>query len=149
MTAIIQPNLASEKFQANPHEFWDLLRRQTPAYRAKLPGRRYAWLVTRYADSVAVLKDQRFIKDPVAAAGRGGKPPWIPGFLRPVARNMLDLDGSDHARLRRLVQRAFTARTVEALTSRIESIVMSCSTMQLRGAASTSLLRMRCHCPSR
>ena len=36
---------------------------------------------------------------------------------------MLDLDAPDHARLRALVQKAFTPRLVEALRPRVESLV--------------------------
>jgi cytochrome P450 len=40
----------------------------------------------------------------------GARPPCAPGILRPLTQNMLDLDGADHDRLRRLVHKAFTAR---------------------------------------
>jgi cytochrome P450 PksS len=48
--------------------------------------------------------------------------PWIPGFLKPLERNMLDLDDPDHARLRALVGKAFTPRLVERLRGRVEAL---------------------------
>jgi cytochrome P450 len=41
------------------------------------------------------------------------KTPWVPSFLKPLERNMLDLDDPDHARLRALVSKAFTPRLIE------------------------------------
>jgi cytochrome P450 PksS len=43
------------------------------------------------------------------------------GFVRPLTRNMLDLDEPDHTRLRALVHRAFTPRLVEQLRTRIQT----------------------------
>jgi cytochrome P450 PksS len=121
---IEQPNLAGAAFQADPFPFWARLRREAPVYRARLrlPGRRAAWLVTRYDDAVAALKDERLLKDPRTAFQAGGKEPWVPAMLKPLQENMLDLDGADHARLRRLVQRAFTPRRVEEMRDRIQAL---------------------------
>ncbi|HEU0015215.1 MAG TPA: cytochrome P450 [Longimicrobium sp.] len=122
MPPLSQPNLASAAFKADPFPFFARLREEAPAFRARLPNGKPAWLVTRYDDAVAALKDERLLKDPRTAARGGGKPPWVPGLLRPLTRNMLDLDGADHARLRRLVHKAFTPRRVEELRGRIERI---------------------------
>ena len=69
---------------------------------------------------MAVLKDPRFVKDPTRAGKVGLM--WIPGPLRPMTRNMLDLDPPDHTRLRSLVQKAFTPRLVEQLRGRIAEL---------------------------
>lgn len=117
-----QPKLNAPSFQADPFLYWHHLREHTPVFNARLPDGRRAWLVTRHDDAIAVLKDQRFLKDPVVARGQGAKPPWMPAFLRPISRNMLDLDGADHDRLRRLIHRAFTPRRVASLHGRISAI---------------------------
>jgi len=123
MTQIITPNLASPQFKANPHPFYARLRAEAPVYCAKLPNRQMAWLVTRYDDVLAVLKDERFAKDRlnIAGPGQAAKPPWIPGLFKPLSRNMLDLDGQDHARLRTLVHKVFTPRRVEQLRAQIQT----------------------------
>jgi len=69
-----------------------------------------------------VLKDKTFAKDRLNAMDpeQRAKTPWMPGFLKPLERNMLDLDDPDHTRLRALVSKAFTPRRIELLRGRIE-----------------------------
>jgi cytochrome P450 PksS len=118
MAPIAQVNLASSEFKANPFPFYSQLRSEAPVYRTKLPDRRYVWLVTRYDDVLAVLKDERFGKDKINAR----TPPWLPGMLKALMRNMLDVDVPDHTRLRGLVQKVFTVRLVENLRDRIQGL---------------------------
>ena len=117
-------DLASPAFKANPHPTYARLRESEPVHRARLGFRRGAWLVSRYDDVEALLKDPRFAKNPQNARKEGGgsDAPWMPGFLRPLTRNMLDLDAPDHTRLRALVQKAFTPRLVEGLRPRIHAL---------------------------
>jgi cytochrome P450 len=70
------------------------------------------------------LKDDSFAKDKLNAMNpeQRAKTPWIPGFVKPLERNMLDLDDPDHARLRALVSKAFTPRLIERLRGRIEAL---------------------------
>ena len=123
MTPIITPNLASPQFKANPYPFYARLRAEAPVYRAKLPNRQTAWLVTRYDDVLALLKDDRLVKDRMnlVVPGLPAKQPWIPGVLKPLARNMLDMDGQDHTRLRTLVHKVFTPRRIEQLRAQIHA----------------------------
>lgn len=114
-------NLASRELRADPFPFYARLRAQQPVCHVTvpiMPGVREAWLVTRYDDVVAVLKDNRFAKDRQHAA----KQPWLPSFVKPLERNMLDLDEPDHTRLRNLVHKAFTPVMVERLQGRIQEI---------------------------
>jgi len=113
--------ITNPHFKANPFAFYARLRTEQPVYRAKL-GRQDAWLVTRYDDVLALLKDERFSKDPATRTGGQAKPPWMPGFLKPIQRNMLDLDDPDHARLRALVHKAFTPSRIEQMQARIQAI---------------------------
>ena len=124
MLQIATPNLADPRFKANPHPFYAQLRNEAPAFRVALPDRQVAWLITRYDDAAAMLKDPRLANDPQNAQpiGRRRRDPWVPGFARAVARNMLDVDEPDHTRLRALVQKAFTPRYVEHLSGRIQAI---------------------------
>jgi cytochrome P450 PksS len=71
-----------------------------------------------------VLKDDTFAKDKLNAMDpeQRAKTPWVPGFLRPLERNMLDLDDPDHARLRALVSKAFTPRLIERMRGRIVAL---------------------------
>lgn len=124
-TAPIRPvNILSRDFKANPFPFYAQLRAEAPIYCTKLPDKRKAWLVTRYDDVAALLKDDRFAKDrrSVMNLDQLGKQPWLPGFLRPLERNMLDLDDPDHQRLRALIHKAFTPRMIEGLRERVQVI---------------------------
>jgi len=114
-------NLVSREFKADPFPFYARLRAEQPVCRVDIglaPGIREAWLVTRYDDVVMVLKDPRFAKNRENAA----KKPWLPDFVKPLERNMLDLDEPDHCRLRTLVHKAFTPAMVEKLQPRIQGI---------------------------
>ncbi|HJZ47214.1 MAG TPA: cytochrome P450, partial [Roseiflexaceae bacterium] len=115
-------NLASREFKADPYPFYARLRAEAPVFRTMLPNRQPAWLITRYDDALAMLKDERLVKDRRNALSRErpAKSPWMPAFMRPLARNMLDLDAPDHTRLRALVHQAFTPRRIEQLRARIQ-----------------------------
>jgi cytochrome P450 PksS len=119
MANLPQIDLADPRFKADPYPLYARLRAEAPLYRTtvRIPTRKTAWLISRYDDVAALLKDSRFVKDQARAGGPG--PGWIAGPLRPMTRNMLDLDPPDHSRLRALVQKAFTPRLVEQLRVRI------------------------------
>ena len=120
----IEVDLASPGFKADPYPFFERLRETAPVCRVMLPGRQTAWLLTRYDDVAAALKDGRFAKDPNSALtpDQATRQPWIPKMFRPLTRNMLDLDPPDHTRLRGLVHKAFTPRLVERMRARVESL---------------------------
>ncbi len=124
MDKILGLDLASPRFKADPHPFYACLREEAPVWRTTLPDRRTAWLITRYDGVAGVLKDDRFARDPQNAQDHAqrAESPWVPGFLKPLERNMLDLDDPDHRRLRTLVSKAFTPRLIERLRGRIEVI---------------------------
>jgi len=120
----IEVDLASPEFKADPYPFFACLRETAPVCRVILPGRQTAWLITRYDDVAAALKDGRFAKDPNNALtpDQAARQPWVPKMFRPLTRNMLDLDLPDHTRLRGLVQKAFTPRLVERMRERVASL---------------------------
>lgn len=124
MRQIDVPNLASPAFKADPYPFYAGLRAEAPVFRTVLPDKQVAWLITRYEDVANVIKDERFAKDRLntLVAGQRVKSPWVPGFAKPLARNMLDLDAPDHTRLRALVHKAFTPRLIERLRERIHRL---------------------------
>ena len=117
-------DLASPAFKANPYPFYARLRAEAPICRITLPRNQPAWLITRYDDVLASLKDDRFAKDRQNALTpeQAGKEPWTPAFFKPLTRNMLDLDAPDHTRLRALVHKAFTPRLIERSRNRIQEI---------------------------
>jgi cytochrome P450 len=118
------PDLASPRFKANPYPFYARLRAEAPVWPTTLPDKRVAWLVTRYEDVAWVLRDDTFAKDRLNAMDpqQLTKSPWVPGSLKPLERNMLDVDDPHHTRLRTLVSKAFTPRHIERLRGRIEAL---------------------------
>jgi cytochrome P450 len=124
MTSIRTVNVTSTEFKANPYPFYAWLRAEAPVYRVTLPDKQSAWLVTRYDDVAAVLKDERFLLNRLNAMSgdQRARQHWTPEFLKPLGRNLLQVDAPDHTRLRGLVHRAFTPRLVEKMRDRVQSI---------------------------
>ncbi len=75
-----------------------------------VPGRK-SWLVTSYGHGKACLTDPRLSLDVKAAPDRRGYP-----------GNFLGAEGWEHARLRRLVQGAFSASAVKRFAPKIQAI---------------------------
>jgi len=120
-------DLYSDEFRANTYETFARMREQDPILcQPGIDGETPIWFVTRYDDAVAVLlDDERFVRDPALAftadelktATEG-----LPESFAFVEQHMLNKDGDDHRRLRRLVTKAFTPRMVEQLRPRIQEI---------------------------
>jgi cytochrome P450 len=118
-------NLASPAFKADPHPIYARLRDEAPVYRTVLPDKQAAWLITRYDDVLATLKDEpHFRKDRYAAktAAQLKAYPWVPPMLRALERTILDTDFEEHARLRNLIHLAFTPRRVEQMRARVQAL---------------------------
>ena len=102
------------EFHANPYPFYKRLREKEPIHQSPMGF----WVLTRYEDCVAVLRDQRFGREEfqqmlTAVYGDGTEMP----------RSMLFRDPPDHTRLRALVSKAFTPRMIETMREHIQEIV--------------------------
>ena len=113
--ADIQFNPMDPEFVADPYPMYHRLRTDDPVHHSALGF----WVLTRYDDVVAALRDPRLAKEAIASfvAARFGAP--VPA----MGLSMLDRDPPDHTRLRGLVSKAFTPRVVEGLRPRIQQIV--------------------------
>jgi cytochrome P450 len=115
------PDLAAEhlgaEYFADPYSVHVRLRARCPVSPVVLPGGDApAWLITGYAEARAALADPRLHKS---------MPGWAPepgSVFAVLEQHMLNSDPPDHGRLRRLVNKAFTARHVERLRPRISAI---------------------------
>jgi cytochrome P450 len=94
------------------------LQADEPVTQVQLPGGDEAYIVTRYEDVRTALYDTRFSR---AAGSTPGMPTLNPGAQGIQA--MFNMDPPDHTRLRGLVSRAFTVRSVERMRPRVAAIV--------------------------
>jgi cytochrome P450 len=114
--ALLGEIILTSEGQADPYPRYAAIREHTPAFRSALG----LVVLTRYEDCQSLLRDPRFGKgEPGAVWEQYGltEPEWQVRFgdLTKRTRSMLGLDPPDHTRLRKLVAKAFTPRTVEAL----------------------------------
>ena len=127
MTQPTHLDLFDPAFKSDPYPAYARLRSEEPIHRTTLPDGRGVWLITRYEDVLAVLKDERFVKDwrKAMTPEQLAQIPPIPDVLKPLSSNMLDTDPPDHERLRALVSRAFTPRLIERMRPRVQAIADS------------------------
>ena len=111
-------NPLSDRTVQDPYPLYAALRTRSPVHRSTLLN---GWLFTRHADVDAILRDHRnFANDP----RKGTLSPRQRALLPPADEyTLLLIDPPDHARLRALVNRAFTQRAVRALEPRIRALL--------------------------
>jgi cytochrome P450 len=120
-------DLYSDDFRSTSYETFARMRADDPILcQPGIDGETMIWFVTRYDDVVAVLlDDERFVRDPALALTPEELEAWSSGMPESFAfidQHMLNRDGEDHRRLRRLVTKAFTPRMVDQLRPRIQEI---------------------------
>jgi unspecific monooxygenase len=112
-------------FIADPYPAYAELRASSPVLYDDATNH---WLVSRYEDVNALLRDRRFGRTYLHVAshgdmGRPSPPDWHAPFWDLINSGILDMEPPDHTRVRRLVAKAFTPRFVESLRPRVQSIV--------------------------
>ncbi|MBI3768555.1 MAG: cytochrome P450 [Deltaproteobacteria bacterium] len=118
---IVQELFFTPEGRSNPYPHYHRLRAAAPVYRSALLR---AWLVSGYENGWAVLRDPRFGRNFAREMETRHGPDWRKhSSLTARERSMLTLEGAAHTRLRRLVSKAFTPRTVEALRPSITRAV--------------------------
>ena len=118
-------DITAPAFKSEPYAVCAHLRNERRVDRIPVahPAASEAYLVSRYEDALAVLRDQRFVKDiHNARPGDRHNVPWMPGVLKPLSHTLLDADGDEHRRLRSLVRDTFTPRYVADLEPRVQRI---------------------------
>ncbi|MFJ1793616.1 cytochrome P450 [Kitasatospora griseola] len=114
----------SAEFVAHPYPAYAALREQSPVVHFEPSDQ---WLVSRYADVNALLRDRRlgrtfthrFSHDEF---GQPAPNPAHEPFHTLNDYGLLDLEGPDHTRIRRLVSKAFTPRMVESLRPTVQRL---------------------------
>ncbi|WP_030163685.1 cytochrome P450 [Spirillospora albida] len=114
----------SPAFVANPYPAFERIRAERPVFFHEPTGQ---WVVSRYADVDALLRDRRLGRSYLHIAsheefGREPEAEFLKPFWDLVRAGMLDVEPPAHTRLRRLVSKAFTARRVEGLRPTIRRL---------------------------
>jgi cytochrome P450 len=120
-------DLYSDRFRARTYDTFAQMRAEDPVFcQPGIDGETMIWFLTRHDDVVTVLlDDERFVRDPALALEAEELAAWkqdLPELLEFTEQHMLNRDGADHRRLRRLVTNAFTPRMVEQLRPRMQEI---------------------------
>jgi cytochrome P450 len=117
---VVEELFFTEEGRRDPHPRYHRLRELAPVHRSE---RMRAWLLTRYDDCRAVLRDPRFERrfadsmDAVSGSWR------TRSSTSSISRTMLMADPPDHSRLRSRVSRAFTPRRIRELRPRVDELV--------------------------
>ncbi|GAA1357916.1 cytochrome P450 [Streptomyces beijiangensis] len=114
----------SPAFVADPYPSYDALRAEGRALWFE-PTRQ--WLIPRHADVSALLRDRRLGRTYLhrfshEEFGRTAPPAAHEPFHTLNDNGLLDLEAPHHTRIRRLVSKAFTARTVLNLTPTVQRL---------------------------
>ena len=116
--------LLTPEYLANPYAYYAALRDAEPVYWS---ARLNAWMLTRFADVHAALKDPRLISSRRVSSYADSLPSTTREQMQPLFYQfdkwIGNMDAPDHTRLRRLVNVAFTGRMVEGLRGDIEELV--------------------------
>ncbi|MEV8310223.1 cytochrome P450 [Streptomyces flavidovirens] len=114
----------SPSFVADPYPAYAALRARGRAHWYE-PTRQ--WLIPHHADVSALLRDRRLGRTYLhrfthEEFGRTPPPPGHEPFHVLNDHGLLDLEAPDHTRIRRLVSKAFTPRTVEQLAPTVRRL---------------------------
>jgi cytochrome P450 len=113
--------LYSQAFKANSHAVFAEMRAHDPVFKQiGMDGKTPIWFISRHEDVDAILRDeQHFSRD-----FQKLNPPDAntPAVMALVDNHMLNKDGADHARLRGLVNKAFTPRIIQAMRPRTQAV---------------------------
>jgi cytochrome P450 len=107
---------------SHPHPLYRRLRNEDPVHWSQRLG---LWLVSRYEDVAAAVRDERYstsragmYRRPLTNEAQSRHEP----LLAHLSRWLLLVDGPDHTRLRKLVNMAFTPRMLKVFQADIEQL---------------------------
>jgi cytochrome P450 len=117
-------DVTDDAFRQWPYPVLDELREATPIFHDE---RSDQWVLTRFAEVHEALRDRRLGRSYThrfdhADVGRAEPDPRWSRFHEHERWSLLSLEPPDHTRLRRLVTKVFTPRSVEALRPGIEQV---------------------------
>ncbi|GAB99705.1 cytochrome P450 [Gordonia namibiensis] len=123
-TEVANVDLLDPTALADPYPIFAMLRAQDPVH---WNARYKSWFITSFDDVTAALKDPRFTSNRITpyrenVLSRPGTDPLLREAFGVLDDWMVFKDPPDHTRLRRLLSRAFTPRSVSRMRPAIETI---------------------------
>jgi hypothetical protein len=112
----------STDVSARPAALFATLGSRRAVHRVKLPDGMPSVLITGHSEAREALSDPRLVRGIDAAAPHLHQYHPLASSDYPLSQHMLFADPPDHARLRKLVSKAFTRRRVEQLRPRVQQI---------------------------
>jgi len=125
-TEYLDKSIAIGDIRQDPYPVYSVLRRDDPLCWSEHWG---CWVVSRHSDITMLFKDTQHTSNAgrVVHAIKNSYPVEDRKRLQPLidhySHGLINVDPPDHTRLRRLVQKAFTPRTLERIQPRIDEIV--------------------------
>ncbi|MGD0289904.1 MAG: cytochrome P450 [Candidatus Binataceae bacterium] len=116
---IVNPDLYVQR--GYPHEEWALLRREAPIHYYQRPDVDSFWALTRHADIINVSRQPGLFKS-IQLLFVTVIEPGSPQPDEAILRQLLNMNPPEHAAYRGVVNKRFTPRSVQQLTSGIERI---------------------------
>ena len=152
MTIELEFDPLSESFSRDPYSVYAQLReREQPLY---FEGQD-AWLLARFEDVERAALNPTLVRAPdvfmsdaeIAAERRRANWHDMPNHARYVQKNLLESDGDDHFRLRKVVIKMFTGRYVERHRSMIQAYVDKLLNGLLEQRNIDFIADLACHLP--
>ena len=116
---IVNPDLYVQR--GYPHEEWALMRREAPIHYYQRPDVDSFWALTRHADIINVSRQPGLFKS-IQLLFVTVIEPGSPQPDEAILRQLLNMNPPEHAAYRGVVNKRFTPRSVQQLTSGIERI---------------------------
>lgn len=117
-------DLQSCAFKQSPALTWRAISQQGPVITTRQPLLGRIALTTRYAESQSVLRNpEQFTLDARRCGHKSaaGMRWWVPAMFKPIANNLLTLDGEEHRALRKRVDYAFRRTQIVHLQHHIDA----------------------------
>jgi cholest-4-en-3-one 26-monooxygenase len=108
--------------QGIPHEWFTFLRKEAPVFKHPEPDGPGFWVVTKYADVVAVGRDGTTYSSDQKRGGVVVLEETMQNEFEQGGNLMLTMDAPEHTRYRKLVNRGFTPRQIGALEVHIRDM---------------------------
>lgn len=125
-TSLVTTDLADPIMFSDPFPRYAELRRTAPVslVRHRETRQMTSYMLSRYADVMTLHSDPRFSSDAIKHSRFGSATNrFLPRMFRLLTDSMVFKDDPEHKRLRGLVNKAFTPKTVQRMADDIQAIV--------------------------